>query len=184
MMKQLMVFCCLALLLASCKDDAKKDDTAVTTSGSESNATQVALPYELATPYRNWQWGSKENAAIAMTALKSFTDKDFEALANTLGDSIEITLDQYHEKMSRDSALSMFKAIRPTMNELTITMYDYESVISEDKKDEWVTLWYKQVWKDQAGKADSLNIIDDVKIQNGKMIELDEKIQRFPVKKS
>jgi hypothetical protein len=77
----------------------------------------------------------------------------------------------------------MFKAMRPTLSNLTITMYDYESVVSADKKDEWVTLWYKQAWKDEKGKADSLNIIDDCKMQNGKMIVLDEKIQHFATKK-
>jgi hypothetical protein len=62
-------------------------------------------------------------------------------------------------------------------------MQDYVSVISEDKKDEWVTLWYKQTWKDEKGKVDSMYCADDCKIKNGKMIKLDEKVQHFPAKK-
>ncbi len=34
-------------------------------------------------------------------------------------------------------------------------MEDWESVISKDKKEEWVTLWYSQKWEDMKGKTDS-----------------------------
>jgi hypothetical protein len=62
-------------------------------------------------------------------------------------------------------------------------MNDWESVISADKKDEWVTLWYKQIQTDKKGKTDSLGVVDDAKIVNGKIVLLDEKIQHYPVAK-
>jgi hypothetical protein len=62
-------------------------------------------------------------------------------------------------------------------------MNDYESVISADKKDEWVTIWYKQKWKDSKGVADSLSVINDIKMKDGKMIILNEMINHFPKKK-
>lgn len=180
-MKQLMVLCCLVFVMAACNNTAENKTTAE--AGEAKAASEVSLPFPLSQPYRNWQTGSTENVVVAMSALKAFVDQDYTALAASLGDSIEIQLDYYHDKLSRDSAISIFKSVRPMYNDLTITMNDYESVISEDKKDEWVTIWYKQVWKDKDGKADSLNMINDCKIQNGKMIQLDEKIQHFPVKK-
>ena len=73
--------------------------------------------------------------------------------------------------------------MRPMYGDLTINMQDYESVISADKQVEYVTLWYKQAWKDEKGKADSMNVIDDCKMKNGKMISLDEKVQHYPAKK-
>jgi hypothetical protein len=118
-----------------------------------------------------------------MNSLKAFVDKDFTAMAASFGDTIDIKLDGYAAKLSRDSAAKMLTAQRPMYVDLTVTMYDYESVISADKKEEYVTMWYKQVWKDDKGKDDSLNIVDDCKMKNGKMIELDEKIQHFPAKK-
>lgn len=62
-------------------------------------------------------------------------------------------------------------------------MNDYESVISKDKKDEWVTLWYKQITTDKKGKVDSISVVDDIKIENGKITVLDEKSRKFPVPK-
>ena len=63
-------------------------------------------------------------------------------------------------------------------------MSDWESVIAADKSEEWVTLWYKQYQTDKKGVTDSLGVVDDCKIVNGKIVVLDEKIQHLgPPKK-
>lgn len=182
-MKQFIVIICLAVALAAC------NNAATTSTGKDSTGTTVKtdgeakLPFPLQQPYKNWQMGSTENAIAAMNGLKTFVDKDFTGLAAAIGDSVEVRFDYYFAKLSRDSAIKMFTAQRAMYNDLTITMYDYESVISADKKDEWVTMWYKQSWKNEKGVADSLAVTDDCKMQNGKMIELDEKVQHYAVKK-
>ena len=179
-MKQLMVVTFLAFAMASCNNGEKKSGSEPAANKTDAVA-EVKLPFSLEKPYKNWQMmTSNDNTIAAMNSLKAFVDKDFTTLAGTIGDSIDIKFDGYADKLSRDSAIKMFSAQRPMYGDLTITMYDYESVVSADKKDEWVTIWYKQAWKDDKGKADSLNIIDDCKMQNGKLIELDEKVQRFP----
>ena len=62
-------------------------------------------------------------------------------------------------------------------------MQDWVSVISKDKKSEWVTLWYKQKWIDDKGKADSANMVNDAKFINGKITIFDEKVQHFAAAK-
>lgn len=183
-MKQFIVIICLGVALAAC------NNTSTTTAGTDSTGAatvktegDVKLPYQLEKPYKGWQIGSTENVVAAMTALKTFADKDFTAMAGTIGDSLDVRFDYYQAKMSRDSAIKMFTAQRAIYNDLTINMYDYESVISADKKDEWVTIWYKQKWTNEKGVADSLAVINDIKMKDGKMIELDEHIQHYMVKK-
>ncbi|HEY1017354.1 MAG TPA: hypothetical protein VGE25_00045, partial [Sediminibacterium sp.] len=66
---------------------------------------------------------------------------------------------------------------------LIIKMEDFESVISKDKKDEYVTLWYKQIMTDNMGKTDSLAMINDFKIVNGKIVALSEAMRHYPAKK-
>ena len=51
------------------------------------------------------------------------------------------------------------------MKSIDVKMSDWESVISKDKKEEWVTLWYRQKWEDMKGKKDSADIIDDLRIK-------------------
>lgn len=178
-----MLITCLALMLASC-DNAKKDDKDSGLTKTEGvPIAEVKLPIPLEKPYRNWQIGSTENVVAAMNSLKSFIDKDFTAMEGTIGDSVYFDFDNYQAKLSHDSAMNMFKSMRPQYNDLKVTMYDYVSVISGDKSEEWVTFWYKQWWKNDKGVADSMNVVNDIKLKNGKMIELDEKVSRFQAKK-
>lgn len=181
-MRHLLSSALLLLLLAGCTEANKdtKETEAVKVEGVP--IPEVKLPFELVRPYQNWQMGSKENVAAAMAGLKTFVDKDFAGLAAVTGDSVELTFDYFHAKLNRDSAMKFFMNERAKYTELSITMYDYESVISADKKSEWVTMWYKQVWKDAKGMTDSMNVVDDVRIKDGKMIELDEKVSHFPKK--
>ena len=182
-MKQFIVIICLAVAVASCNNAATTSTVKDSTATTVKTAAEVTLPFKLDRPYRNWQAGSNENVAAAMGALKAYVDKDFAALGAAIGDTLDVRFDYYHATLSRDSAIKMFMAQRGMFNDLTITMYDYESVISADKKEEYVTLWYKETWKNAKGVADSINIVDDCKMKNGKMVELDEKIQHYPAKK-
>jgi hypothetical protein len=180
-MKQLIVITCLAVAMASC-NDSKTTSSGTDTSGTKP-AADVTLPFKLAEPYKNWQTGSNENVVAAMGGLKAFVDNDVAALAAALGDSVALRFDYYREKLPRDSAMKVFAAERAKYKDLVITMYDYESVISADKTEEYVTMWYKQNWKNDKGVGDSVSVVDDCKMKNGKMIELDEKVQHFPAKK-
>ncbi len=90
------------------------------------------------------------------------------------GDSIQFKFDGMDKKMAADSAKAFFTTIRSGYKSLEVKMSDWESVISKDKKEEWVTLWYTQKWEDTKGKKDSADFIDDLKIKNGKIVRLDE----------
>ncbi|HEV8273418.1 MAG TPA: hypothetical protein VGQ04_19020, partial [Chitinophagaceae bacterium] len=59
-----------------------------------------------------------------------------------------------------------------------------ETVISKDKKNEWVSLWYKEKWTDSQGKSDSIFHMDDVKIVNGKIAQIDQKSRKYMKKKA
>jgi hypothetical protein len=179
-MKQILSFLCLAILLAACNNDQNK--TAEPAADAAAPAAEVKLPYSLSMPYNNWSIGSNENVAAAMNGLKAFVDNDFTALAATLGDSIVLDFDQLQTKMSKDSAMKFFTNARAAYKDITIAMDDYVSVISADKKHEWVTLWYKQTWTDPKGVKDSMNVINDIKLSNGKMVALHEKSSRFQKK--
>ena len=181
-MKQFMLISCLAFMLASCNDAAKdkKDSEPIKVEGVP--IAEVKLPIPLEQPYKNWQIGSTENVVAVMNGIKAYMDKDFTTMAAVIGDSLELNFDYLHATLSHDSAMKFFMADRPKYNDLGVTMYDYVSVISADKKSEWVTLWYKQSWKNDKGVADSLSVTNDIRMENGKMVQLDEKTSHFPKK--
>jgi hypothetical protein len=143
-------------------------------------ASDVVMPYTLSRPYQNWQTGDPQHAATVMKGLKAFETGDMDACAATFGDSVELYFDNFRAKLSNDSLKKLFGGQRAELSKVTIQINDWESVISRDKKEQWVTLWYKQIMTDKKGKMDSVNCVDDAKIENGKIVLLDEKVQHYP----
>ena len=78
------------------------------------------------------------------------------------------------KKMTRDSLKAMLKTGRDAYKTVKVDMHDWESVISKDKSEEWVTIWYTQSWETQKGVKDSLGVINDLKLKDGKITRLYE----------
>ncbi len=184
-MKKTLLFSVVALFAVSCnnKSDAPAGTADSTNKSTASTTEELNYPYQLEKPYQNWQMGDQKHAVTAMSSLKAFENGDMNACMTGFGDSIEVHFDYFHQKFSKDSLTKFFTADRAMYSNIKITMGDWESVISKDGKTEWVTMWYKQVTTDKKGKTDSLAVIDDCRIVNGKIVELDQKIQHFPAKK-
>ncbi|HMC84859.1 MAG TPA: hypothetical protein VKI61_05010 [Chitinophagaceae bacterium] len=121
--------------------------------------------------------------ALVLKSVKSFETGNIEEAVAPFGDSVHLSMDGFDAKISKDSFKVMLTDAWKTMGSMKISMGDYESVISKDKKEEFVTLWYKQVITDKKGKKDSATWVDDLKIENGKIVLLDEKSRKFPAKK-
>lgn len=176
-MKQFFMLAAIPFLIIACNNADNKTAEPATT--EDKSTTEVKLPFSLEMPYRNWAIGSNENVVAAMNIMKAYIDNDVTAMAAGVGDSVIFDFDYFQATMSRDSAMKFFTADRSKYSELKINVYDYVSVISADKKSEWVTIWYKQSWKDTKGVADSMNVVDDIRLEKGKMVELSEKVSHF-----
>jgi len=182
-MKQLIFICCIAWLAAcnnAATNEAKPADSTIATTAA---APKTEYPYTLKEPYANWQPGDQQHAVNVMKALQAFEKGDVSACIAYFADSVVLRFDYLDTKLSKDSLQKFFTAQRNGYASMEVTMSDWESVISENKKAEYVTMWYKEKWVDKKGKADSIRVVDDCKIVNGKIAELDEKIQHFPVAK-
>ncbi len=186
-MKKMLVISCV-VLFAACNngtttDAAKTDSTGAGTAESATKPAMPEMPYTLAQPYQNWQIGDPQHALTVMKGLKGYETGDIAACVASFGDSVSLRFDNYRATLSNDSLKAMFTKDRGDIASMKVTMSDWESVISADKKEEWVTLWYKQVITDKKGKTDSMSVVDDCKIEKGKVVVLDEKIQHFPAPK-
>lgn len=158
------------------KTEPAKDNTATA-------AAPLEYPYKLSSPYKDWQPGDQQHAVNAMKALLAFEKNDIAGSVKYFADSVKLFFDYYQATLSNDSLAKFFIAERSRYKDYTVSMDDWESVISKDGKTEYVTMWYVQKMTDQKGKTDSVRVINDLKIENGKIAELDEKVQHFPVKK-
>jgi hypothetical protein len=178
-MRKLLILSFIMYLGSSCTTPTEKPT-------EKTLSTDTAKPmysYTIKKP-DNWDMnGSSKNTEVAFNALKAFENHKIDESLTFFGDSVMWKADYMDAKLSKDSLKAIFNSIWNETASLKIDMKDSESVISKDKKDEYVTIWYVQTATDKKGKTDSLALINDMKIVNGKIVELDEYTRHFKLKK-
>jgi hypothetical protein len=128
----------------------------------------------------DWVPGDPHHAAMVMKALKSYETGNLNDGKQYLADSVNFFVDGFRFKGTRDSLISILNKARAGYKEMAIDMHDWESVKSKSRNEEYVTMWYTEKTTDLKGKKDSANYTDDVKIVNGKIAEIDSKVQHYP----
>lgn len=170
-----------AVLLFSCNSQTKEASTKE--EPKTEPAEKLDYPYILKDhPSDNWDRGDQKNVVLVLNSLKAFENNKIDEAVSYFADSIQFVTDGFDAKISRDSIKAMLQKMRGSLKSFEIFMEDYETVISKDKKSEWVSLWYKEKWTDNKGVTDSIFYMDDVRIANGKIILIDEKSRKFPKK--
>jgi hypothetical protein len=133
----------------------------------------MTYPYTIDHP-DNWETGNPQNTMNVLTSLKAYENGNMDESVSYFGDSVHVQFDGLDKMISKDSLRAMFKEGTSMVKSRSIKMYDWESVISKDKTEEYVTLWYRQYWEDTKGNKDSSDVINDLKMKDGKIIGLDE----------
>jgi hypothetical protein len=171
-MKLLSLMAVLCFGLFSCKQ--KPVDTVKT-------GTTEKLSYPFTPRYSiNWQPGDEKNALIVLNCLKKYVAGDLNGAFENIADTVTFIGDQFYFNGKKDSLIKIFTGIRGDFATLSKDFDSWMTTYYPDKKDTWVTLWYTERWTDKKGKKDSLYYVDDVRMRNGKILEYDEKIRRFP----
>ncbi len=177
-MRKMFTLCLIMYLGISCSNPSEKE----TKKEMPADTSKPVYAYTINKP-DNWDIGSSKNTVIALNALKAFENNKIDDCVSYFADSIEWKTDFMEGKYSRDSLKALFTTARNDMSSIKIELHDFESVISKDKKDEYVTIWYIEKTTDKKGKVDSIETINDMKIVNGKIANLDETFRHFKVKK-
>ena len=159
-------------LFASCNNaGSTKTDAPADTTANTTVAQQVNYPYTIDHP-DYWDIGIQQNTLNALNALKAWENKNMDASLKYFADSVHLQFDGIDKMVSNDTLKAMLAP--PVGSDPSVKMQDWESVISKDKKDEYVTLWYREYWKNAKGDKDSVDVINDLKMKDGKIIGLDE----------
>ena len=173
-MKKLIV-CFLSVSLIACNSGSTDSKTA-----AKDSASTPAMNYAYTIDHPdNWEIGSSANTAITLSALKAWEQGKMDESVKYFADSVKVEFDGLDKKLSNDSLKALFNQASAMYKNVSIDMKDWESVISKDKTQEWVTLWYTQHWETSKGGKDSAAIINDLRIQNGKIIWLAEYTRKF-----
>ena len=188
-MKKLIVLLFSPLLFTACNDKATtsadtKDSSKMDSGSSKMDANSadngnVELVYTMKY-VSDWVPGDPHHAAMVMKALKGFETGNLDDTKQYFADSVTFIGDGYKFKGTKDSLISEFSKDRAKLKDIVITMQDWESVKSKSRGEEYVTMWYMQKTTDLKGRKDSANYTDDVRIVNGKIAQIDSKVQHFP----
>jgi len=177
-MKKMILFASILLIAVACNAPAPEQKA------PEKVAINPAdYPYQLKEAYKDWQAGKQENAIMVLKMIKAWETKNAAECASYFADTVMMNMDYFAGKMPNDSILAFVQEGYGNNASIKVEMQDWESVVSADGKDEWVTLWYKQTLVDKDGKSETLSIVNDAKIENGKIAVFDEYIQHMPEEK-
>ena len=168
-----------ATTTADTKDSSKMDSGNSKMDAGSADNEKVDLVYTMKY-VSDWVPGDPHHAAMVMKALKGWETGNINDTKQYFADSVAFIGDFYKFNGTRDSLISVFNKGRAGYKEVVINMHDWESVKSKARNEEYVTMWYSQRSTDLKGKKDSANYTDDVKIVNGKIAEIDSKVQHFP----
>jgi hypothetical protein len=177
-MKKIFIYAAVLMAAVSCNQkEAAKEGT---TPDASTSGAPADIPYTMEKPYRDWQPGDANNAIIVTKMLKAWENKNLDECATYFADSIYMAFDNYRKKISHDSIHTFLISTQVDYASVKVELQDWESVHSGDNKEAWVSVWYKETWVDKKGVADSIDIIDDAQLVNGKITVLSEYTQKYP----
>lgn len=178
-MKRIIFPLAIVLFIVACNQNTSTSDTDKDSAMAMSHDDSVVkYPYSIEHPDQ-WETGSRQNTVAALNALKAFENGNIDESMNYFGDSVHLLMDNMDMTLSKDSLTAMLKQHRGQIKTMEIQMDDWESVISKDKDKEYVSLWYKQIWEMNDGKKDSIFVMDDLRMKNGKIVSIDEKSRKL-----
>ncbi|HEY2348351.1 MAG TPA: hypothetical protein VGH64_05020 [Puia sp.] len=178
-MKKSLLAILLSVLFFGCGSGPKQDEPK-----TDSTVKKEPLVYPFTSKYSlNWQPGDEKYAVLALTAFKKYLDGDVKGSFEYFADSIEFFANKFHFSGKKDSLLAMFIPMRAEYASMSIEPDTWITTYYPDKNDTWVTLWSTQKWTDKKGKMDSVYIVDDILVKDGKIAEVDEKQREFPANK-
>jgi len=161
-MKKLCLFIWAVLLLHACQTPPAKN-TAINLKDTVNYAYQIK---------QSNQWlinNNRHNVFIVMNVLKAYEHGDTASLNKYLADSITIYYDGGIYKGARHEFMYAIKERVKFLKGLKIKLKDWESVISRDRQQERVNTWYTLYYKTTEGKADSVDVLDEARLKDGKI---------------
>ena len=179
--KKSFLFIFLSIIIFGCSNNEPKQEETKT----DSTAKKVVLDYPYTAKYSlNWQPGDEQNAVLVLNSIKKYMDGDIKGAFSDFADSITFVADKFLFIGTKDSLVNLMTPMRAQIASMSFQPDTWLTAYYPDKKDTWVTVWGVQKWILKNGKTDSFYIAEDVRLRDGKIHEIDEKMREFPEPKA
>jgi hypothetical protein len=168
------VFCpmlAMVLLFFSCKHRPNYAGTTL--------ADSAAFAY----PVKNARYWITDtghtNIIVALKALKAFEKDDTAEMSKYFTDTLMAEFDGCTFLGPRSQYLKRAKTTRDSLKDLSVKLYDWQSVSGKDRKEAWVTTWTLRSFTNSKGQRDSLEYVQDMQFKNGKIVKTDEYVRHL-----
>lgn len=135
------------------------------------DSSSVSFPYT-AEYSSKFSIGKDSNSLMVLNNYKAWEAGDMEAFKSTLSDSFTVYFaDGGKFSGTRDSAMTLASAFRDSISKVELKIDAWVPLHSEDKNEDWVSVWYKETDTYKNGKVDSAYYHDDNLLdKNGKIM--------------
>jgi len=169
-MKQILFTLIISMLYVACSSnpssEAKTGDSTSTSKASEPAST---MPYK-ASYSSDISVGKQADALTVLNSYKAWETGDMAAFANTLSDSVNFNFsDGSKFAGTKDSMMKMASKYRDSISSIKIDIDVWLPVHSNDKNEDAVLVWYKEIDTYKSGKVDSAYYNDINGIKDGKI---------------
>jgi hypothetical protein len=172
-MKKLFFILFVSVLYSACTGN--KSDTATGTDSSSlataaESESAVSLPYT-AGYSSDFSLGKNSTLVNVLNSYKAWETGDMTALKNTFADSITFVFSNgFTFTGTADGFATESKKYRDSLSSVKLYVDAWMPVHSNDKNEDWVLVWYKEIDTYKTGKIDSAYYHDDNMIdKNGKI---------------
>lgn len=171
-MRKSIFFFALAGLLASCTNTSN-EVPAVAAVKEETLAPAAApaidLPFK-ATYSSDWSIGDPKYIKIALDFYKALAADSIGEASDYAEDSIQFrAFDDRTLKVHRDEMIARAKAFRSKFKSLDEEFVAFVSLHSNDKNEDWVSLWISEKGVLANGKTESTKYQENWRFRNGKV---------------
>ncbi|HTK20424.1 MAG TPA: nuclear transport factor 2 family protein [Mucilaginibacter sp.] len=169
------IFCsmlAMLLLFFSCKHSSSAD-----TGTTRSDSAAFAYPVKNADYWITDT--SHANIVIALKALKAFEKGDTAEMSKYYADTLMAEFDGCDFLGLRSQYLKRAKMIRDSLKDLSIKLYDYQSVSNKENNEAWVTTWTLRSFTNYKGQRDSLEYVQDMQFKDGKIVKTGEYVRHL-----